>query len=89
MSIQDELAYSLWAEPPPSSQTTTDDEMALSLRPAEVENITMSLKVNCGYVQIQTCPDPITFDPMRRTVLSIKLALAAARAYRPELALEF
>ena len=88
VSIQNDLAYSLWAELPPSAQTTSDDEMVLTLRPAELENMTTPLVITCGTIQIQTCPEPTTFDLTGRTVVSAKLALASAKTDCPELTLE-
>ena len=85
VSIQDGIAYSLWAEPPQSPQTTSDDEMVLTLRPAELENIVTHLVVTCGKIQIQTSPEPTTFDLTGKTIVSVKLGLAASRAKCPEL----
>ena len=88
VSKQDDIAYSLWAKPPPSPQTTSDDEMVLTLRPAELENIVTPLVVTCAKIQIQTRHEPTTFDPTGKTIVSFKLALAAARTNCPELTLE-
>ena len=78
----------LWAEPSPSPQRATDNEMVLTLRPTEIENIVTPLMVTCGKIQILNSPEPTTFDLAGKTVMSIKLALAAAKTDRPELTRE-
>ena len=88
VSIQDDIAYSVWAEPPPLPQTTSDDEMVLTLRLVEMENIKTPLVVICGKTQIQTSPEPTTFDPTGKTIMSVKLALAAVRTNYPDPTLE-
>ena len=87
VSKQDELVYSLWAEPPSSQQTTTEDEMDFTLRPAEMENIKMHLMVICSKLNIQTSPKR-RLAIHKRTVVSVKLALATSMAYRPDLTME-
>ena len=61
-----DLAYSLWAEQPPAPQTMSDSEMVLMLRPAEAAHVVTPLTVTCGKIQIQTNPEPTTFDPSGR-----------------------
>ena len=62
--------------------------MVLTLRPAELENLVTPLVVTCGNIQVQTSPEPTTFDITGKTIVSVKLTLAAARANCPELTLE-
>ena len=77
-AIQEDLAYSLWAQPPPTSYTTSDNEMVLMLRPGEAAHVAMSLTITCGKVQMQTSPKPTTFEASGRTIRSIRLHLATA-----------
>ena len=58
--VHEDLAYSLWAEQPSASQTMSDSEMVLMLRPAEAAHVTTPLTVTCGKIQIQTNPEPTT-----------------------------
>ena len=41
--MQDDLAHSRWAEPSTAPQTTTEDEVVLTLRPPEADQITSPL----------------------------------------------
>ena len=63
----------------------SDNEMVLMLRPAESAHVATPLTVTCGKIQIQTNPEPTTFDPSGRTIMSIRLLLAIEREARPEL----
>ena len=71
--VHEDLAYSLWAELPPAPQTMSDSEMVLMLRPAEPAHVVTPLTVTCGKIQIQTNPEPTTFDPSGRTIMSARL----------------
>ena len=86
--IHEDLAYSLWAAQPSTPQTVSDSEMVLTLRPAEAEHVATSLTVTCGKIQIQTSPEPTTFDPSGRTIMSARLLLAIERETRPELIID-
>ena len=86
--VHEDLAYSLWAEQPPASQTLSDNEMVLMLRPAESAHVATSLTVKCGKIQIQTNPEPTTSDLSGRTIMSIRLLLAIEREARPELTID-
>ena len=77
--VHEDLAYSLWAELPHAPQTMSDSEMVLMLRPAEAAHVTTPLTVTCGKIQIQTNPEPTTFDPSGRTIMSARLLLAIER----------
>ena len=46
--VHEDLAYSLWAEQPFASQTMSDSEMVLMLRPAEAAHVATPLTVTCG-----------------------------------------
>ena len=50
--------------------------MFLMLRPAEADHVATPLTITCGKIQIQTSPEPTTFDPSRRTIMLIRLLLA-------------
>ena len=86
--VHEDLAYSLWAELPPAPQTMSDSEMVLMLRPAEAAHVATPLTVTCGKIQIQTNPDPTTFDPPGRTIMSARLLLAIEKETRPGLTLD-
>ena len=62
--------------------------MVLTLRPAEAVHVATSLTVTCGKIQIQTSPEPTTFDPSGRTIMSARLLLAIERETRPELTID-
>ena len=62
VAVRDDLAYRLWAEPSPSSQTISEDEIILMLRNDEATLIATSLTVTCGKVQMQLIFEPTTFD---------------------------
>ena len=80
--VHEDLAYSLWAELPPDPQTMSDSEKVLMLRPAEPAHVVTPLTVTCGKIQIQTNPEPTTFDPSGRTIMSARLLLAIERERR-------
>ena len=87
--VNEALAYSLWAEQlsaPP--QTLSDSEMVLMLGPTEAAHVATPLTVTCGKIQIQTNPESTTFDPSRRTIMSVRLLLAIERETRPELTID-
>ena len=86
--VHEDLAYSLWAEQPPTPQTMSDSEMVLMLRPAEAAHVATPLTVTCGKIQIQTNPEPITLDPSGRTNMSARLLLAIERETRPGLTID-
>ena len=87
--VHEDLAYSLWAEQPSAPpQTLSDSEMVLMLRPAEAAHVATPLTVTCGKIQIQTNPEPTTFDPSGRTIVSVRLLLAIERKTRPELIID-
>ena len=87
--VHEDLAYSLWAEQPSAPpQTLSDNKMVLMLRPAEAAHVATPLIVACGKIQIQTNPEPITFDPSGRTIMSVRLLLAIERETRPELTID-
>ena len=86
--VHEDLAYSLWAEQPSASQTMSDNEMVLMLRPAEAAHVATPLTVTCGKIQIQTNQEPTTFDPSGRTIMSARLLLAIERETRPELTID-
>ena len=88
ISVHEDLAYSLWAEQPSAPQTLSDNEMVLMLRPAEAAHVATPLPVTCGKIQIQTNPEPTTFDPSGRPIMSIRLLLAIERETRPELTID-
>ena len=70
-AVQEDLAYSLWAAQPKTSHTTSDNEMVLMLRPAEAAHVATPLTITCGKIQMQSSPEPTTFDPSGRTIMSI------------------
>ena len=84
VSVREDLAYSLWAEQPPAPQTLSDSEMVFMLRPAEVAHVTTPLTITCGKIQVQTSPEPTTFNLSGRTMMSVRLLLAIERKTRPE-----
>ena len=86
--VHEDLAYSLWAEQPPAPQTSNDNEMVLTLRPAETAYTAPSLTITCGKIQIQTSSEPTTFNPSGRTIMSIRILLAIERETRPEMTIE-
>ena len=86
--IHEDLAYSLWAEQPPAPQTMSDSEMVLMLRPAEAVHVATTLTITCGKIQIQANPEPTTFDPSGRTIMSVRLLLAIERETRPGLTID-
>ena len=90
LPVTDDMAYSLWAESflAAPSQTTTEDEMVLTLRPDEPMHAAAPITVTCGKIQMQTSPEPTSFDSTGRTIMSIRLFLVAERVHRPELTLE-
>ena len=57
----------------------------LVLHPAEPPDFYTTLTITCGAKQVQTCLEPITFDPQGRTLTSIHLMLAAEQLCRPRL----
>ena len=87
-AMQEDLAYSLWPEQPKTSHTTSDNEMVLMLRPAEAAHVATPLTIACGKSQIQYSPEPTTFDPSGRTIMSIRLLLAIEREQRPNLTID-
>ena len=86
--VHEDLAYSLWAEQPSARRTLSDSGMVLMLRPAEVAHLTTPLTITCGKIHIQTNPEPTTFDPNGRTIMSIRLLLANERETRPKLTID-
>ena len=86
--VHKDLAYSLWAEQPPAPQTLSDSEMVLMLRPAEMAHRATPLTITCGKIQIQTSPEPTTFNLSGRTIMSIRLSLAIEQETRPEITIE-
>ena len=72
---QENSAYSFWAEPLPTSHTTSDNELVFWLRPAEAAHIATPLTITCGEIQMQSNPEPTTFDPSGRTIISSCLLL--------------
>ena len=87
-ATQENMAYSIWAEQPQTSHTTSDNEMVLMLRPAEAAHVATPLIITCGKIQMQTNPEPTTFDPSGRTIMSILLLLAIEREQRPDLTID-
>ena len=87
-AIQEHMAYSLWAEQPQTSHTTSDNEMVLLLRPAEAAHMATPLTITCRKIKMQANPEPTTFDPSGRTVMSICLLLAIEREQRPDLTID-
>ena len=73
---------------PQASHTTSDNEMVLLLRPAEAAHIATPLTITCEKLQIQTSPEPTTFDPSGRTIRSTRLLLAIERDQRPDLTID-
>ena len=86
--VHEDLAYSLWAEQPPAPQSSSDNEMVRTLRPAEVAYTAPSLTITCGKIQFQTSLETTTFNPSGRTIMSIRLLLAIARETRPKRTIE-
>ena len=86
-AIREDLAYSLWAEQRQTSHTTSDNEMVLTLPPAEAAHIDIAtpLTITCGKVQLQTNPEPFTSG---RTIMSNRLLLAIESKQRPDLTLD-
>ena len=68
--VYEGLAYSLWAEQPTDPQTLSDSEMVLMLSPADAIHAWTPLTITCGKIQIQSSPQPTTFDPSGRTIIS-------------------
>ena len=62
--------------------------MVLMLRPAEATHIATHLTITCGKIEMQTNPEPTTFDPSGQTIMSIRLLLAIEREQRPDLTIE-
>ena len=87
-AIQEDMAYSLWAEQSQTSHTTSDNEMVLMLRPAEAAHMATPLTTTCGTIQMQTNPEPTTFDSSGRTIMSIRFLLAIEREQRPDLTID-
>ena len=87
----DDLAYNRWAEVESAGVAAhtvpLEDDRVLMLHPAEPQAFHPPLIVTCGTKQIQTCLEPTTFDPQRRTLISIHLMLAAEQVRRPTLTL--
>ena len=87
--VHEDLAYRLWAEQPSApTQTLSDSEMVLMLRPAEPAHMATPLTITCDKIQIQTNAEPTTFDPSGRTIMSVRLLLAIERETRPELTID-
>ena len=86
MPMTDDLAYCSWTESfLTPSQTTTEDELAVTSRPDEAIHVAIPLTVTCGNIQVQNNPEPTSFDPVGRTIMLMKLLLAAEKTCRPEL----
>ena len=60
----------------------------MKLRPAEAAHVATPLTVTCGKIQIQTNPEPTTFDPSGRTIMSARLLLAVERETHSELTID-
>ena len=56
--------------------------------PAEIAHTATPLTITCGEIQIQTSPEPTTFDPSGRAIRSIRICLATERETRPEITIE-
>ena len=87
VAVHEDLAYTLWAEPPPTSHFTKDSELVLILWSAEAAHIATLLTITCEKIQVQVSPELIIFDPSGRTIMSIRLLLAIEQEQRPELTL--
>ena len=87
-AVQEEMAYSLWADRSRPSHALSDNEMVLMLRPAEAAHVATPLTIICEKIQMEANPEPTTFDPSGRTIMSIRLLLAIEREHRPGLTIE-
>ena len=61
VAVQEVLAYSLWAKPPSTSHSTSDNDMILILRPTEAAHIAIPSTITCGKFQLQASPEPTNF----------------------------
>ena len=62
--------------------------MVLMVMPAEAAHVAAPLTITCGKIPMQVHPEPTTFDPSGRTIMSIPLSLATEREHRPDLTIE-
>ena len=91
VSPSDEFAYNRWAEVESSGVAAhtvpLEDDRVLMLHPAEPPAFYTPLIITCAAKQVQTCLEPPTFDPQGRTLISIRLMLAAEQLRWPRLTL--
>ena len=87
-AVQEDMAFSLWAELPQTSHATRDNEMVLMLRPAEAAHVATPLTITCETIQMQTSLEPTSFDPSGRTIMSICLLLAIEHQQRHDLTID-
>ena len=89
-SVSDDLAFNRWTEAEVAriitAETThsSEDDPVLVLRPADLPILSLPLTVTCGDKQVQTSIEPTSFDPQKRTRISVHLVLAAERKQRPK-----
>ena len=76
VTVQDDLAYSLWSEQPTFCPTNSDNEIVLILGPAGTVHIATPSTITCGKIQTQASLEATTLDPCGKTIMSIRLLLA-------------